>query len=143
KNSDARNLVRHGSVAAALVEHHRRVIRGPGKTACKRQSGFVPRTVFQGARLHAANRLADHLVRPGARAASRFVRSVEHDHHVVFRGILKKRFVKVDHFFGLMIEKINLRAGDAQVMEHLEELFACFPSTKLYAMFSKPDAYAY
>jgi len=27
-------------------------------------------------------------------------------------------------------------------MEHLEELFACFPSTKLFAMFPKPDAYA-
>ena len=67
---------------------------------------------------------------------------MEHDHHVVFGRLLKKRFVKINQLPGLMIEEINLRACHAEVVQHLEELFARFGSAKLFAMFPEPDTYA-
>ncbi len=114
----------HARIAAALAEDHGRVIGRPGQVAREGQSRLMARAFLVAAGFHAADRLPHHVVGPGALAAGRLVGAVENELDAVLRGLQQQRFVQVDKLLGFMIEEVDLGAGDAEVVQHLEELLA-------------------
>src|SRR5436190_684421 len=81
---------------AAFGEEHRRVIAVAGKETRERKDGFVKRAVGLARRLHPVDRLAVHLIRPGALLAGRFVRTVEDQQQLVLGTLAQDRLIKVD-----------------------------------------------
>ncbi len=69
---------------------------------------LLQRTAF-----HAADRLANHFIGPGAGPAGRLVRPVEVDHHLILRGLLEQLLVMVDDLLGLVVEEVYLGTGDS------------------------------
>src|SRR6266516_5419840 len=116
----------------------RRVISVPGQKTRERQGGVVHRPRLHAAVFKAANSFAGHLVRPGARFSCRLVGAVKLQNDLVLGGVLQERLIEIDYLFGFMIEEIDLRADNANVIAQGEKLSPVVRSSEGAAMFPKP-----
>src|SRR5262249_9486867 len=84
--------------------------------------------------------LPRHLVGPGPRLAGGLVGAVEVDHQPALGGVLEDGLVEVDHLPRLVVEEVDLEAGDAQVAEVHEEPAALVGVAVVPAVQPAPDA---
>jgi hypothetical protein len=89
----------------------------PGQKARERQGRIVDRPQARAAVFEAAHRFARQLVGPGARFARRLVGAVKLDHDSVLRRAAQQGLVQIDDLFRLVIEKIDLGAGNSDPAE--------------------------
>jgi len=101
----------------------------------------VAGALAQRAAFHAPDRLAHYFVGPGAGPASRLIRPVEVDHHLIFRGLLEQPLVMVDDFLGFVVKEVDLGTGDPQAMQSREKLIACLRRAQSVAVYPEQQTH--
>src|SRR4029453_12086271 len=132
--------MRPRALTAAIAEDRRRVVAGAREIPGERDRRVVRSPRRRAAMLEPVDAFPRQLVRPRAVEARRLVGAVEVEHDVVRRRLAQDCVVEIDHFLRLVIEEIDLRAGDAVLLTELEELAPRLRRLQIAAVLPQPDA---